>query len=203
MIFLLPYNAAAADDIDSIIVRVQKVYDGISDMKAGFIQETTSTTLKETQRAEGIVYFKKPNMMRWEYSHPNKDVIVSSGETIWIYQVDLGQVVVSKLSLEDKTLSQHFLSGLGDIKKDFNVKLGEGTNDTYTLILLPKTDLLNIKKIHLIIDKKTAFVKSTKSFDPFGNTASVRFIDASYNVNLKNALFNFDVPKGVRVVTPQ
>lgn len=200
ILFLFPHSAAA-EELDSIIARVQKVYGDISDMKADFVQETTSLTFKEGIKSEGMVYFKKPGMMRWEYSNPNKDVIVSNGETIWVYQPDLGQVIVSSLSQEDKTLSQNILSGMGNLKKDFEVRLGGETNDAYNLILLPKTELLNIKKIHMLIDKKTSFVRTTKSFDVLGNTASISFLNASFNTNLKKALFNFDVPKGVRVIS--
>lgn len=198
---LLPI--AYANNIDSIIANVQKTYDDISDMKASFVQETTSATFKDTQKSEGVVYFKKPGMMRWEYSSPAKDVIVNNGETIWVYQPDLGQVMVSKFDKESSPLSKHFLSGMGNVKNDFDVKIGEETPFSYTLILVPKTQQPNIRKIHLVIDKKTFLINKTSSFDPFGNAASVRFIDVKTNTSLQKSIFNFEVPQGVKVVTPQ
>ncbi|MBI5892779.1 MAG: outer membrane lipoprotein chaperone LolA [Deltaproteobacteria bacterium] len=202
LVFLL-ITPVYAEDLDSILSNVQKTYENISDMKASFVQETTSATFKDTQKSEGIVYFKKPGMMRWEYSNPNKDVIVNNGETIWVYQPDLGQVMVSKFDKESSPLSKHFLSGMGNVKNDFDVKLGEETPFSYTLILVPKTQQPNIRKIHLTIDKKTFMMNKTASFDPFGNIASVRFIDVKTNTNLQKSIFNFEIPKGVKVVTPQ
>ncbi len=192
-----------ADDIDSIIAGVQKTYENISDMKASFVQETTSATFKDTQKSEGIVYFKKPGMMRWEYSNPNKDVIVNNGETIWVYQPDLGQVMVNKFDRESSLLSKHFLSGMGNVKNDFDVKNGEETPFTYTLILIPKIPQPNIRKVHLAIDKKTSMINKTVSFDQFGNAASVRFIDVKTNTPLPKSIFNFEIPQGVKVVAPQ
>src|SRR3989304_3722646 len=91
--WILP-PAVWADDLDAIISKVQKTYEGIQNIQADFVQLTTSSATKETQKADGLVYFKKPGMMKWEYKSPTKDIIVSDGRTIWAYQQDIGQVMI-------------------------------------------------------------------------------------------------------------
>ncbi|HBO84377.1 MAG: outer membrane lipoprotein carrier protein LolA [Deltaproteobacteria bacterium GWC2_42_11] len=203
LLSLLLIPAESAETLDNILSNIQKVYDGISDMKANFVQKTTSSSLGGAQNSEGVVYFKKPGMMRWEYASPGKDIIVNNGDTIWVYQPDLGQVMVSSFSSESSPLAKHFLSGMRNIKNDFDVRLEGETPADYTLILIPRIPQPSIKKIHIIVDKKTFFVNGTSTFDPFGSVASVRFSNIKINTSLQKSLFNLEIPQGVRVVKPQ
>ena len=45
----------------------------------------------------GKVAFEKPNHMRWDYDPPDKQTIVGDGETLWIYQPDMNQVIKAPL----------------------------------------------------------------------------------------------------------
>ncbi|MBI3755857.1 MAG: hypothetical protein HY265_06835, partial [Deltaproteobacteria bacterium] len=45
--FLLP-AVSFADNLDAIVSRLQKTYDGIQDIQANFTQFTTSASIKQT-----------------------------------------------------------------------------------------------------------------------------------------------------------
>ena len=45
----------------------------------------------------GRVAFEKPNRMRWDYDPPDKQTIVGDGQSLWLYQPDMNQVIKAPL----------------------------------------------------------------------------------------------------------
>ena len=198
-VFLLS-TVVYADDLNAIIAKVQKTYDGIQDIQANFTQLTTSASIKETQKAEGVVYFKKPGMMKWEYKSPGKDINVSDGMTIWIYQQDIGQVMVGNALDNGTSISNNFLAGMGNLKKDFEIEMAEGDNNAHILKLNPKTAQPNLQKLYIAVDKKTFLVIRTIVYDMLGNETKVIFEKIKTNQSLSGSIFKFKIPEGVKVV---
>jgi len=199
--WILP-PAVWADDLDAIISKVQKTYEGIQNIQADFVQLTTSSATKETQKADGLVYFKKPGMMKWEYKSPTNDIIVSDGRTIWSYQQDIGQVMVGNASDSSASISNNFLAGMGNLKKDFDIELEKPDNNSYVLKLNPKIPQPNIQRLYIAVDKKTSLVKQTIVFDLLGNETKVIFENLRINQSVPANIFKFKIPEGVRVVKP-
>jgi len=199
--WILP-PAVWADDLDAIISKVQKTYEGIQNIQADFVQLTTSSATKETQKADGLVYFKKPGMMKWEYKSPTNDIIVSDGRTIWSYQQDIGQVMVGNASDSSASISNNFLAGMGNLKKDFDIELEKPDNNSYVLKLNPKVPQPNIQRLYIAVDKKTSLVKQTIVFDLLGNETKVIFENLKINQSVPANIFKFKIPEGVRVVKP-
>ncbi len=199
--WILP-PAVWADDLDAIISKVQKTYEGIQNIQADFVQLTTSSATKETQKADGLVYFKKPGMMKWEYKSPTNDIIVSDGRTIWSYQQDIGQVMIGNASDSGASISNNFLAGMGNLKKDFDIELEKPDNNSYVLKLNPKVPQPNIQRLYIAVDKKTSLVKQTIVFDLLGNETKVIFENLKINQSVPANIFKFKIPEGVRVVKP-
>ena len=196
------FTAVWADDLDAIISKIQKTYEGIQNIQADFVQLTTSSATKETQKADGLVYFKKPGMMKWEYKSPTNDIIVSDGRTIWAYQQDIGQVMIVNASDSGASISNNFLAGIGNLKKDFDIELEKPDNNLYVLKLNPKVPQPNIQKLYIAVDKKTSLVKQTIVFDLLGNETKVIFENLKINQSVPANIFKFKIPEGVRVVKP-
>lgn len=198
--FLFPALAFAEDAID-VISKLQKKYESISSLKADFAQEVSSKGMP-AQTSEGRVWFKKPGKMRWEYQKPTKDIIVSDGRTIWLYQPDLNQVIEKSASSSASSMATDFLSGIGDIEKEFVVLLSGAEGKDYNLTLTPKEDQPGMKRLVLSVDKSDFTVTKTVLTDHYGNQTAVTFRNISTNPSVKDSLFKFKVPKGANVVRP-
>ncbi len=61
--------AAEIDPIDDTVQKLQRVYEETNDFQADFRQETFNKSLKRTMIEEGLVFFKKPRNMRWDYTN--------------------------------------------------------------------------------------------------------------------------------------
>lgn len=123
--------APPADEakVDLVIKKVQKWYDNLSDFQADFYQKSFSQTLSATTEAKGKIYFKKPNLMKWDYELPEKQIYVIDQKNFWWYVPGDGQVVKKKAStvLQDTT-PLSFLAGLGNLQESFTVSLPEGSD---------------------------------------------------------------------------
>jgi len=188
----------------AVLSEMQSRYDNTNELEANFLQEYIGKVMKKPQKGEGKVYFKKKGMMRWDYKVPNQKLI-SNGHTLWYYQPEENQVFVSEVAkvLREKT-PLAFLSGEGDINRDFNViNFNESISqkeDYFVLELAPKEPDAALSKLTLMIDKKTYYVVQADVFDGLGNVTRTRFMDLKTNVGLPNSFFNFIIPPGTEIL---
>ncbi|MFQ5737307.1 MAG: outer membrane lipoprotein carrier protein LolA, partial [Thermodesulfobacteriota bacterium] len=148
------------------------------------------------------VYLKKPGKMRWDYREPVKDEIVSNGKTVWVYQPDLNQVISRPADAAASGIATDFLSGIGDLEKDFDIRLAAQDTETWTLELTPRTPQPNLKKLLMDVDKKSMLAVKTRVFDHFGNETQVSFNDIKINNALTDLMFEFIPPEGASVIRP-
>lgn len=186
---------------ENILSEIQNRYEKTNDLEANFVQEYIGKVTKQTNRGEGKVFFKKGGMMRWDYRTPYQKLI-SDGQTLWYYQPEEKQVLVSDIS---KIVKEYgFLMGEGNLKRDFKllqVKESKSLNENvYILELLPKEPHPALTKLVLIVDQKNFFIIQTDVIDEVGNVTRTRFSDIKINTNLPVHLFRFNVPPGVEVL---
>lgn len=191
--------------LEEIVDEVQSKYEKIGDFHSKFTQEATVKALNKVQKAQGEVWFKKPGKMRWNYYRPTKDQIVSDGSTIWLYNYDEKQVVRSPLEkVVDTPTTNTFLSGLGNLKEQFNTQFFEpkpiDENGNYLIVLTPKKNDEQYDKVTIAVDRKTMVVKDIYLYDPFGNVTKVKLENMEVNKGVPDSLFKFKVPKGTEVI---
>ena len=190
-----------------VLNEIQNRYEKTNDIEANFIQEYFGKGMKQPNRGEGKVYFKKKGMMRWDYTVPNQKLI-SDGHTLWYYQPDGKQVLVSDVSsvLNEKT-PLAFLAGEGNLSRDFkllNLKESVSQKEDHCVVeLAPKEPLATLAKLILTVDKKAYLVLQVDVLDALGNVTRTHFIHIKTNVGLSSSLFQFTSPPGTEVIRMQ
>jgi outer membrane lipoprotein carrier protein len=192
-----------AQELQPIIDNVQREYEKTNDIRAMFVQISFNKSLNQTKESQGIVYFKKPGKMRWEYTTPEQQVLVSDGKTMWYYVPEDQQVIVqdAEQAYGSKTPIT-FLSGMGKLQNDFYMKLlpADGKTNEYKLELLPKQPQSDLAKLILTVDPATYRIVHTAIYDPYGNLTDVYLKDIQTNSSPLDTLFQFDIPEGVDVI---
>lgn len=194
---------AQEHDLQTIIDQVQAEYERTDTLYASFSQVSRLRSVPKPKESHGIVYFKKPGKMRWEYTNPEQQLLVSDGRTMWFYVAEDAQVIVQ--DAEDAYGSRTpvtFLSGMGKLQNDFYMKLlPDSTPDTgYKLELLPKQPQSDLAKLILTVDPATFRIVHTAVYDPYGNITDVYLENVEPNTNPPDDLFTFDIPDGVDVI---
>jgi len=208
ILFHLAFNPVAfCTTGQEVLNEIQSRYEKTNDYEANFVQEYIGKGIRQPNKGEGKVYFKKKGMMRWDYTVPSQKLI-SDGHTLWYYQPEEKQVLISDVSrvLREKT-PLAFLAGEGNLSRDFSLlNLNESVSqkeDNYVVELAPKEPLATLSKLVLTVDKKTYFVLQTDVYDGLGNVTRTRFIDIKTNTGLSNSFFQFAIPAGTEIIKMQ
>jgi outer membrane lipoprotein carrier protein len=197
--------AQTAPSLDDVVRGLEGAYGRITDLKADFNQNAFNKSLNQTIPAAGSVYLKKGGKLRWEYTQPTPQEIVSDGKTLWVYTPQLNQVNVAPAPEALAGPAGSFLVGLGKLREHFGVRFmnpasprdGDGN---VVLDLTPKQPLPTLARLILSLDPKSWEVRRAVVYDQFENTVTMRFTKMALNSNLPDSLFTFTPPKGVATV---
>jgi len=195
---------AAAPDMDGLIREMQANYEKTIDLKAGFVQEVTLKSMNKTDREEGIVYFKKPKRMLWDYEKPKAKKLVINAQKSWLYLPEDKTVYVQDSAGVFKSkIVVRFLAGIGSLKSDFSIKFSQPSVDdqgNYQLTLTPKSPGLGVGKLLMTVDKDRYQIIQCRFTDAFGNATRIQFQNIQLNGGLPDKMFSFVTPPGVDTV---
>ncbi|QPJ62678.1 MAG: outer membrane lipoprotein chaperone LolA [Candidatus Nitronauta litoralis] len=193
-------NALALNP-DETIIAVQKRYDATTSLKARFIQKSYLKVMGQSQVAEGSVLIKKPGRMKWNYSAPDPQLLISDEDFLWLYLPDDKQATRMKIeSVYSSNTPALFLAGKGKLTRSFNVGQVLEQETTYKITLFPKEEEQNIDHLVLFADKKNFQILGSSVYDKLGNHTEMRFTDIKVNPTLNDNLFLFKAPAGVEII---
>jgi outer membrane lipoprotein carrier protein len=196
---------ATENGFQSNIDALQKRYSQMKDLRMDFVQNYHSPS--HSPRTEtGILYLRRPGMMRWEYQSPSRKLFVSDGKTVYFYLPEERQVQrTSVKESRDQRVPFLFLLGKGNLKKDFS-KIEWARNDkpffegNQVLYAYPKKDIDEFAKILMEFDPHSLQLQRITIFEEDGSTSEFVFTNIKENLGLNAQMFNFKVPVNVEVV---
>lgn len=77
---------------------LQQAIDQLVTFQADFVQEQPEEHFFRVNRAFGEFYLARPGMMRWNYTRPDPQQILVDGRHLWVYEPELAQVTVQRVS---------------------------------------------------------------------------------------------------------
>jgi outer membrane lipoprotein carrier protein len=192
-----------SDCAREIAARVQSRYDGVRDLEARFTQKSRSVAFGgagQEMEASGVALFAKPGRMRWTYEKPEPSVVVSDGQTLWIYDPAAREV-------QEYAVGQGFLSGTavqfllgeGRILDTFEVRAEPCVGEAVRLYLKPREET-TYEALELLVSPTSGDVRGTAVVDLFGNRTDVTFESLQVNRNPPAERFRFQAEPGVRVL---
>ena len=198
-------TASTADDLslslDEIITHVEKRYS-VSGFTAQFSQTSTIKAMDITDNASGKAFFKRPGKMRWEYETPERQMIITDGNTLWIFRPDDNQVMIGKApSFFQGGKGFSFLSDMEEIRRKFKMSLEKkGPEGFFVLKLLPREKTYDVVEIFLTISTATFDVVEIVTYNSYGDETRFVFSNIQFKKKIDDSLFHFNIPKDVEVL---
>jgi outer membrane lipoprotein-sorting protein len=197
--------AHAQAKLDEVIRGVEGAYGKMNDLRADFTQTAFNKSLNQNIGAQGTVYLKKGGKLRWEYTQPTAQEIVSDGKKLWVYTPSLNQVNVGEAPEMLAGPAGSFLAGLGKLREHFSVRFLDPAQPTdaqgnVVLDLTPRHPLPTLTRLLLAVDAKDFRLRKAVVHDQFENTVTMQFSRVAVNTNLPDTQFTFTPPKGVATV---
>jgi outer membrane lipoprotein carrier protein len=202
---LVAASAVPAQTLEDVVRDLEAAYGRMTDLRAEFTQTAFNKSLNQTIPAQGTVYLKKGGKLRWEYTEPTPQEIVSDGKKLWVYTPSLNQVNVGDAPEALAGPAGSFLAGLGRLRAEFSVRFlnpaePKDAEGDWVLDLVPKQPLPTLARLILSVDAKTWAVRKAVVYDQFENTVTMRLTKVAVNAGLPEGLFTFVAPRGVATV---
>ena len=198
MLAVVSVNAFAEDEKTSTgEVYLEKFLEKTQTLEANFQQTLRTHKGEVLQQTEGKFYLNRPGKFRWNYKTPYEQVIVSDGERIWIYDVDLEQVTVQKQSAGLPSSPMALLQDSAMLHQSFNVSPLDEHEGVYRLKLESKTRESDFTEIVVGVDVKG--LRFMQLHDQFEQVTDIVFSEISTNTNIAKEIFEFIPPEGVDV----
>jgi outer membrane lipoprotein carrier protein len=205
MFFLLAFiTLGLAQSAEDIALRVENTLRSYQSFQANFEQLYYSTTVSTPLRERGKVYFKKPDLMKWEYQDPEEKVFLIKDGFFWDYNKEEKQLIKYDLSSGDYNSEViSLLSGKVALLDTYSVDFSPfPTEDPKTLQikLTPKDEEFADTFLLLEIDEETGFIQKLISFDWTGNKTEFQFNKVKTNIPLDIKTFELRVPPDVEII---
>ena len=215
---------AAEATLQQVIATLEQGYATLQDLQASFSQTTALAGFPKPQKGHGELALRRPPQgtaqFRFDYAVP-KQSIISNGKQVWFYQPENKQVLVSSLEGMMKggnSIGMAYLTGLGNVSKDFNAVFAKPNRDkqgNYLLDLTPRKPTPILSRLRLTIHEEAvnallADGQAKESFpvvastvvDGSGTETRISYSRIRTNSGLSAAKFSFKVPQGVEIIKP-
>ena len=187
-----------------LIQMIQDQYQSIQSFSGHFVQTSYRNNTETVRRAEGLVSYKRPGKMRWLYEVPEEQLLVTNGETLWLFDPLLENVTIQKLEKLTDGTALSFLLGLGDLQEDFNRRLISQvfltSPDALIVELEPKKAAANLSFIQLAVHPVTYNLQIIALMDQEGNYRTIELESMQYNLVLEDDFFEFKVTEDMEVI---
>ncbi len=188
------WQTAHADGMSS----VKSFYEQTKSVRANFHQVVTDRQGRKVQEVDGQMQLLRPNKFRWDYQKPYEQQIISDGNQVWLYDVELAQVTVRALSQSIGSSPAALLAGGAAIDKTFKLMNASGKDALEWVNAIPYDKESGFDKILMGFNGNK--IQEMSLVDSFGHTTKIVFTQIEVNPVLEEKSFLFKAPKGVDVV---
>lgn len=159
---------------------------------SSFTQQLLDTDGTVLQDSSGTVQAMQPNNLRWTINSPDSQVIVTDGTTLWRYEEDLEQLIVSSFEAQGAGLPARLLSGDEAVLAAYSI---EKADTQYQLT--PKTDAGLFTNLALAFG--VSGISSLALTDSFQQITHIAFSESDIPCE-GDELYSFIAPEGIDVI---
>jgi len=186
-------------DVHALAQRVDKHYNRLHSLKAGFSESYDGMGVKRTE--SGTLLLEKPGRARWDYSSPPGKVFLLDGKYAWFYAPGDAHVQRMKAKdLDDLRSPLRFLLGHTQLEKEFDhLDVAAAGNGAFTLTGQPKGDENRVARVTLTV-KPDGAITAIEIEETDGAMTRFAFTGEAANAPIPAGTFKFVPPVGVPVV---
>ena len=192
---------ALAGGLETLENFVKSVKSG----KAEFTQVSTSPArdgqAPKSKTSSGSFEFSRPNKFKFIYKKPFEQSIVADGQSLWLYDVDLNQVTVSKQAQALGSTPAALISSAADLRAlqaDFNLTGAPDKEGLEWVVATPKAKEGQLQSVRVGFRAGTLAV--LEILDSFGQKSVLSFNSFQVNPILEATAFQFKPPAGADVI---
>ncbi len=187
---------------ESPAAQLKALLQPLKTLRADFNQRIFSADGYEIQNNQGEMHVARPGKLRWIIAPPMEQWLISDGNTLWLYDPDLEQVIIRPFqqSVAD-TPALLFGGGADQLEENYSVSVSHAEGES-SYVLKPLVSGGLYDQITLVFTGKTPTQISI--IDSLAQRTDIVFSHAQRNTPLSaeqiESLFNFIPPPGVDIL---
>lgn len=200
LVFLFNFITFAQAETPEASNTLSSYLKNMRSMQANFSQTIVDNKGQALQKATGQVLLQRPSQFRWDVLKPNRQLVVTNGKKLWIYDPDLEQVTIRSLvkaagETPAMLLSDEDLS----LTKEFFVKMLAQNKDGFQWFnLVPKDKSSMLSSLRLGFANQQ--IKQMQLQDHLGHRTIIEFTNIHTNLALSPSSFNFKPPAHIDII---
>ncbi|MFH4354106.1 MAG: outer membrane lipoprotein chaperone LolA [Neisseriaceae bacterium] len=167
----------------------------VTDLSGEFTQIVKSN--KGSKSTSGHFAISRPSFFRWRYDQPYQQIIVADGKTIWVYDIDLKQVVKRRQAQALGTSPAAILASQEALEQVYTLSnAGDREGIEY---VLAKPKQANSGYQYIKIGFREGKLARMELKDGLGNQSFIELKNLKYGFIERNQ-YQFKPPKGIDVL---
>ena len=191
---LLGQTKLTAEQQKQIIAKIDQTASAMKGMQCDFVQTKRMKLLSKEMQSKGVMYFKRPNKLRWQYTAPYDYTFILNGDKVQIKSSKSTKnidVQGNKMFRQITNIILNSVTG-GSLKSssDFTVEVYKKDN-TYFAKLFPKKKELKqlYQVIEIYFDSALTMVNSVRMVEKTGDETRVNLINTKLNIAVDEKMF--------------
>ena len=194
------YKAVSKERKAEIIKNIEENLHTVKTIKADFVQERHIALFLDVLRSGGVLYFERPDKLRWELKKPYRTFMIFNSNEVAKFRIEKGNLEKANFGMKDLlrgVLGQIITILKGDFVnalEAYNMEVLEG--DAYLLKLTPKSASMAkaIISLELFFDPQSLHMSEIIIREPHDDFMKIIFSKQRINGPLKEKLFNIVNP---------
>lgn len=191
---LLGQTKLTAEQQKQMIEKIDKTASAMTGMQCEFTQTKSMKLLSKEMQSKGIMYFKRPNKLRWQYTSPYDYTFILNGDKVQIKSSKSTKnidVQGNKMFRQITNIILNSVTG-GSLKSssDFNVEVYKKDNSYFAKLFPKKKELKQLYQvIEIYFDPPLTMVNSVRMVEKTGDETRVNLINTKLNAAVDEKMF--------------
>lgn len=187
----------SAQEQEKILDRIESSSSATASMQCEFTQTKTMKMLKGDIRSSGVMYFCKPDKLRWQYNSPYKYVFILNGGKVKMESSSSSQSIDVRQNKMFRQIADIMLGSItgGGLKnsRDFTVEIFKDGDSHFARLLPKKKEIKQIyEAIEIWFNPSLTMVSSVRMKEKTGDETVVKLLNVKTNGSFDDKLFDAD-----------
>lgn len=186
-----------AEQQKQIVEKIDKASSAMKTMQCDFTQTKRMKMLSKDMQSKGVMYFKRPDKLRWQYTSPYDYTFIMNGDKVQIKSTKSTKNIDVQGNKMFRQITNIILSSItgGTLRTsaDFTVELWQQDKSYFVKLYPKKKELKQLYQyLEIWFDPALTKVSTVKMMEKTGDMTIVNLLNTKYGVTINEKMFATD-----------
>ena len=186
-----------AEQQKQIVEKIDKASSAMKTMQCEFTQSKRMKMLSKDMQSKAVMYLKRPDKLRWQYTSPYDYTFIMNGDKVQIKSMKSTKNIDVQQNKMFRQITNIILSSItgGTLRTsaDFTVELWQQDKSYFVKLYPKKKELKQLYQyLEIWFDPALTKVSTVKMMEKTGDMTIVNLLNTKYGVTINEKMFATD-----------